>query len=251
MLGGYMSINHKIELWEDEIIRDENENIIHHPVNSRYGYIREGQHHSYGYLTFAGHNLDKSLRIDDIHFYYLKFFDGSSILDDRESWADPLRLEVIKSLTNNERAWYLSIIDELPIDVSKQTEFTKSKPLEYVTVQSEKHFGYGYGFLPRLFVEVPNEILPIVVNTYWSNAVPGWPIEGYNMQNNQIDLLREWNQRPRDDHLFREVIDKTFISFYTYPEENRHFVFVTNKLDFEDFKKIIKIDELKQIALSL
>jgi hypothetical protein len=73
-------------------------------------------------------------------------------------------------------------------------------------------------------------------------------MEGYNMAPGQMDILKQWNARPKDDQLFREVCDKTFINFYTSPAEHCNFVFVTNKLSYSELADLIKLDELQASA---
>jgi hypothetical protein len=102
--------------------------------------------------------------------------------------------------------------------------------------------------MPRLFFEVPNLYVSAVILYFWSNAVPGYPIEGYNMEPGQIEAFRQWDGRPRDEQLFREVIDRTFVNFYTFPEENRYFVFVTNKLNIEELANLIGLEDIQERA---
>jgi hypothetical protein len=78
--------------------------------------------------------------------------------------------------------------------------------------------------------------------------MPSYPIEGYNMEAGQIEVLRQWDIRPRDDQLFRDVINRTFVNFYTFPAEHRYFVFVTNKLNYVELASLIKLDELQERA---
>lgn len=118
-------------------------------------------------------------------------------------------------------------------------------------VQSEKRHGYGLGFLHRLFVETPDQLLPDTVLRYWPEAIPGWPLEGYSLPSGQIDLLRRWDQSPRDDHLFREMMNHVFVAFYTHPSEHRHLAFVTCKLDLDDMKQLLDIDALASMAQEL
>jgi hypothetical protein len=239
-LNGY-----KVELWEDEIEWDEYGQIIHHPLNSRY-FVTTGKGSvSYGHLTFAGHDLDKSEILENIKIYYLEF-KGKSVEDyDREEWANILRVEVLNRLSSVNRCWYMSMDDIDDKDIGDATERIIGKRLPEIVVRSEKPFGYGYGFITRKFLEIPNQHLSEIVKYFWSKASPGIPIEGYNMEIGQLERLKQWDARPRDDQLFKEVCDKTFIDFYTFPAEHRYFVFVTNKLNYAELANLIDLADLQ------
>lgn len=242
---------YEVNLWEDEIQRDETGKFVHHPLNSRY-FVRFGEDTvSYGHLTFAGHDLDKSHILDDVKVFYLEFRSDQEGTDDREGWADPLRVELLHRLSDNKSCWYLSIIDRWFKGVDEKVEKILNTRLNKIEVKSEKPFGTTYGFRPRDIYEIPNNFLPEAVNLFWSEGVPGYPIEGYNMEAGQIDILRQWDARPRDDHLFRDVIDRTFINFYTFPAENRWIVFVTNKFNYAELAELIDLEKLKVQAREL
>jgi hypothetical protein len=239
---------YEVDLWEDEIERDETGRVVHHPLNSRYYVIDREDTASYGLLTFGGHDLDKSPILEDVKVFYLEFKGGPEEIDDREGWADPLRVEVLKRLTDTNRCWYLSMIDgafEVIGDTIKKLTGTLLKQVE---VRSEIPFGYGHGFIPRLFFEVPNRYLSEVVRYFWSEALPVDPIEGYNIAVGKIEVLAQWDARPRNDQLFRDVIDQTFINFYTFPAEHCDFVFVTNKLTCAELANLIGLEELQERA---
>lgn len=145
----------------------------------------------------------------------------------------------------------MSIIDRWFQGVDEKFEKILNTRLNKIEVKSEKPFGTTYGFRNREFFEIPNRFLPEIVGAFWSEAVPGYPIEGYNMEPGQIDLLRQWDAKPRDDLLFREVIDLTFINFYTFPAENRWIVFVTNKLNYDELAELIDLEMLQERARKL
>ncbi len=240
-----------VQLWEDNIEKDEIGEIKHHPLNSRYFAEYGKDTVSYGHLTFGGHNLDKSSKLDDVTVFYLEFQGESKENENREAWADPLRAEVLHRLTNNNRCWYLSMIDRWFKDKTEIGDvLTKivGMKLNQVEVKSEKPYGYTYGFKPRVFFEIPNNILSEVVKYFWSEATPGYPIEGYNMETGQIEVLSHWDASVRDDKLFRNVIDQTFVNFYTFPAEHRFFVFVTNKLNYSELANLIGLEELQKRA---
>jgi hypothetical protein len=71
------------------------------------------------------------------------------------------------------------------------------------------------------------------------------------MPSRSIDLLQEWDTKPRDGRLFREVIDKVIVAFRSYPNEHRHIAFLTNKWGCEEIEKMIQLDELKEQALEI
>jgi len=203
---------------------------------------------SYGHLTFGGHDLDKSTILDDVRIFYLEFRGEPEETNDREAWADNLRADVLNRLTSNGRSWYLSMIDGSFDSISDLLARILAKRLDGIEAKSEKPHGYTYGFIPRPFFEIPNQNLSDVVHFFWSEAVPGYPIEGYNLDVGQINVLRKWDARSRDDQLFREVIDRTYVNFYTTPAEHRHFVFVTNKLNYAELARLIRLDELQEKA---
>jgi hypothetical protein len=242
----------EVKLWEDEIERDEAGKITHHPLNSRYFVTLGEDIPSYGHLTFCGHDMDKSPLFDDVRVFYLQFF-GRPDEHDREAWADPLRVEVLQRLTGNNRCWYLSLRDLSIKGAGFGEDVTKilGMKLNQIEVESEKPFGYGYGFKSRQFFEVPNHQLNKAILYFWPEAIPADPIEGYNMESGQMETIREWNLRPRDDRLFREVIDRTFVNFYSFPAEHRHFVFVTNKLDYDNLARLIGLEELQERAIEI
>jgi hypothetical protein len=163
-------------------------------------------------------------------------------------------------LSGEKKTWYLGVIPRLlegknptdPAPFGKELEswqgFSDTKSLESAIVQSEIDLGFGR-FLPRIFFQIPNQSLANAVLHCWQQTNPGHPIEGYCMMSGQIEWLRQWDKRPRDDHLFREVIDRVFIAFYTYPSEHCHFAFVTNKLTLEELKKRLDLGDLeRQVA---
>ena len=104
-------MDYSVNLWEDEIEKDKTGKVVHHPLNSRYFFTLGKDIPSYGHLTFGGHDLDKSLILDDVKVFYLEFHCDPGETDDREGWAVPLRVEVLKNLTSDDRCWYLSMKD--------------------------------------------------------------------------------------------------------------------------------------------
>jgi hypothetical protein len=240
--------DYEVDLWEDKIKYDETGRVVHHPLNSTYLIKENKDWVSYGHLTFGGHDLDKSPILDDVKVFYLEFKGEPEEVHDREEWADSLRAEALKRLTGINRCWYMSMIDGFFEGIGEAIKKLVQTQLKQIEVRSEKPFGYGHGFIPRLLFEVPNRYLSEVVRYFWSEAVPGYPIEGYNMEARRIEVFRQWDARQRDDRLFREVIDQTFISFYTIPAEHCDFVFVTNKLTYAELANLIGLEELQERA---
>lgn len=248
----------QVELRKDEVIRDANGQITHHPLNGLYRSISGEDRSGYGHLTFGGHNLANSQLLDDVNVFYLFFYGESSDVEGREAWADPLRVEVLQRLSSENRTWYLSFVGDIP-DASSSTGYTpitqeiqqglsQEEKLDFAVVQSELPHYVGKGFRPRLFFETPNRLLSHVVSRYWSRAYPGLPIEGYNLSPGQIGLLHKWDKRPRDAQLFRDVMNEISIAFYTFPAEHRHFAFVTSKLGLDDMKQLLDIESLRRQA---
>jgi hypothetical protein len=66
-----------------------------------------------------------------------------------------------------------------------------------------------------------------------------------------MDLIRSWDQRQRDDHLFLEVLQNSFLTFFTFPEEPRHFKFVTLNLEVKELALIINLELLQQRAIEI
>ncbi len=241
-------LEYEVILWEDEIERDVTGKITHHPLNSRYS-IKHGEDTvSYGHLTFAGHDLDKSSILEDVKVFYLEFRGEPKEVYDREEWADTFRTEVLNRLTKENQCWYMSMIDIWSRAIGDTITRIVETRLNQIEVESEKPHGYSYGFIRRQFVEIPNRFLSEVSRYFWSEASPGFPIEGYNMETGQIEVLKKWDKRPRDEKLFREVIDRTLINFYTFPAEHRDFVFVTNKLNYAELANLIGLEELQERA---
>lgn len=251
-----MTYKPEIALWKDEIAKNEQGHITHHPLNSIYYYSAKSKGTSYGHLTFAGHDLAESDLFDDVQVFHLEFFGEPLHILDREAWADPLRADILRRLSPDHHAWYLSCVgtylsepDSSTFIVKElQNSFFGGQQPKFVVVQSEKKYGYGLGFHSRLFLEIPNLLLPDIVRHYWPRAIPGWPLEGYNMPSGQIERLYEWDKLPRDAHLFRQVMDQVLVAFYTHPSEHRHFAFVTCKLDLDDIKQLIDIESLTSLA---
>ena len=60
------------------------------------------------------------------------------------------------------------------------------------------------------------------------------------MKSHSIDTLQRWDARERDAALFKEVLDSCHCMFYTTPAENRDLTFISNKLQYADFSRLIE-----------
>jgi hypothetical protein len=250
----------RIELFEDDIQLSESGEVIHHPLDQLYYHYEEPGREpvNQNYLTFAGDHLTKSNLMGDLKIFHLEF-SGEPELDG-EAWANPIRAEVLKRLTDEGRSWYISFIGDITQKILLQDERTVSQefftymskinPEMYIVLDSYKPYGYGKGRKKRIFFEIPNHEIEWVVPNIWLEAWAGYPIEGYNFPSGRIGLLKNWIERPRDALLFKEVTDETYISFFS-PSHHRHFAFLTNKFTLPEFTKKINLEELIQIAQTL
>jgi hypothetical protein len=254
-----MSNRYEVSLWEDQVVRDQTGKITVHPFWGLYG-LSDPPKFSHGYLSFLGDIAVESPLMEEIKVFALEF-KSDPYDDDRESWADPFRIDILKRLGQNHHAWYLSLIGWMPdktvrdgfipLDDHFQETVFKQEGVNFTSVSSEKRLGMGEGFWQRTFVEIPNKDLEEFFLKYWDAHSPGYPIEGYNFPAERIDLLKKWDEKPRDVLLFREVLDECFIAFYTEPAENRDLVFVTNKLTMEQFRTLINFEQIENSVKQL
>jgi hypothetical protein len=125
----------------------------------------------------------------------------------------------------------------------------RESKLPSAVVRSEYGFTFPKkGFYNRLFFEVTNPYIPYVINRYWPNADQLFPIEGYLLEPNHIELFTKWNERPRDDLLFKNVMNQVQCAFYTIGGQHRHFVFVTNKWTIKDLEDKVHLQALRMMA---
>jgi hypothetical protein len=244
----------EITIREDKIRVDSDDNLIHHPLNGPYCFNNGRDMPSHGNLTFGGHNLAESTILEDVKVFVINFYGEPEHLADREAWADPLRAKILERWVSRDTVWYLSCIGNLVDAHNSAAKILKilsddvfgAQTISSTVVQSEIPYGYGKGFLPRFFFEVPDHYLSQVVCQYWAAAIPIYPIEGYLMLPNKIHQFEMWDKKPRDDQLFREVLDQVECAFYTYPAEHRHLSFVTSKFDLDDVIEILRFSELQR-----
>lgn len=250
-----------IEYYENNLLVDEKGEVIHHPLEGLYYWKKGKDPHNLNHLSFAGDYLYRSTSLSDVRALFLEFHAEKYEEMDREAWADPLRADVLKRLAGTDRSWYISLVsystkqminNDKRITPDAITSYIAQKDsAEVAIIDSRKPYGYGLGTEKRLFFEVPYHEIEWFVRNLWAEAYQGYSIEGYNFESERMDILKNWNEKLRDDLLFREVIDRSFAIFYSYPEEHRHFAFLTNKFDSSEFSQRIDIEELRKKAKDL
>lgn len=213
---------------------------------------------TYGCSSFAGHDLERSTKLINTKVFALEFFGETDEELYHEAWADPLRAEVLKKLTGKGRSWYISFVSDITerliLDDGRKVPekifkyFSTMDPSRVAIIRSEIPYGAGRGFMKKLIFEIPNEEIEWAVQNIWHVSREVYPIEGYNLPSGRMDMIRNWDQKQRDDALFQDVLEKSFLLFFTYPEEPRHFKFLTNHLEKNEFAKMINIDLLQQKA---
>ena len=211
-----------------------------------------------GDLTFVGDEVFRSKLFKDIKLHDLAFYGEPPEIRYRESWATSIRAKIIQKLSIEENSWYISFVNYSPFSeifnnnsqASPQLRkyFIKKNPKKMVTVNSRKPPILGKGFGKRLFFEVKNEEIYEVINLIWPESVERYSIQGFNFKSGQIEQLRYWDQEERNEQLFRQVVDKSRIMFFTYPEEHRDISFLTNKITKEAFLELIQLDQLRTEA---
>lgn len=248
---------YRVELTEVSVERNMQGGIIHHPLNNFY---QEGGGHKfhYGDVALAGHDLDESDRLDDVRSYWLYFHGEPDDQRDREEWADPLRVATLRSLCRSTgHVWYMTfkgdVVDPLSptgwhsLDEEMQTQYVSRYQLPHTIITAEADYYLGQGDNGRrLFVEYPADLMAEVLTRYLPRIYPGSPFEGCLMPAGQIHRLAEWNAQPRNDVLFRAVMDGVDALFYTVPEEHRHFVFLTTKYSLSDMAAMLDLPSLQQ-----
>lgn len=229
-----------------EVIAEEEDHPLHNLDLDSYGFLMEGIQH-----------LDETPLLDDVKGYHVNFFGGDPE-DDFELWANPLRVKILQRLTLSKCYWYLSFIGDVPaesdptgyitIEHEMQNGIIQNENLNFVVLKSPERYRKTR---PRIFLEVPESLIPPIIQRYWQRAWPGCPIQGLLMSPGQTNRLHAWSEKPRNADLFREIVDEVFVMFYTYPSENRHFYFLTNKLGFDEFLSLIDIGDLNQDAVAI
>lgn len=246
---------YRVILWEDKISKNLDGKITHHPLNGRYKFSDGSDYPSYGYLSFCGHDMDKSPLLKNLHVFYLEFSGEKD--RDREAWADNLRAMVLEKMCENKYSWYIGVIEGDSDKISNilrinQHNFgndkSKSSLIDFAVVDSEKIYGNGIGFIKKVFFEIPCQLIGKVIMEYLPDATPGWPIEGYCMDSGRLNFLQNWNNSTRDDRLCISVFEFVHIAFYTFPEEHRHFVFLANNMRYREVEELCDLKQLRRQA---
>jgi hypothetical protein len=212
---------------------------------------------SYGFLMEGINHLDETPLLDDVKAYHVNFFGGDPE-DDYELWANPLRVKILQRLTLSKWRWYLSFIGDMPvksdptgyvwIEQEMQNGIIQNENLNFVVLNSPESYRRKH---TRIFIEVPDRLIQPIIYRYWHRAWPGYPIQGLLMSPGQVNRLQTWSEKPRIAELFREIFDEVFVMFFAYPSENRHFYFLTNKLSFDEFQRLIDIADLQKEAVEI
>ncbi len=255
-----MNYDYEIKLYEDDIEKDDEGKILYHPFIGPY--YRLPNNNSIP-IYFAGPDLVESKILEDIRVFFLMIH-GEPDHSGREPWADPIRCDIFERLSKKGFSWYFTSKSNifpgkfdsdgnyLPGEEYLPHQLFQTYGLEHISFR--KPIGYGpepNRMRTRYFFEASDDNLSTVVSDYWDWLDIGLQIDGFQMASNQIKLFEEWENRPWDDKLFREIMDEAFIAFYTFPDEHRHFVFLSNKLTLEELTARLDIDDLHQKAVKI
>ena len=253
----------EIEYYYHEVEFDDKERIIYHPLEILYDYYTDTKKRTRNLqdLTFAGDGLDQSNLLNDVKMYNIKIFGEPNNIRHREEWADPIRADILKSLSSKERSWYLSFVgyspfnleyrDKINVSIDVLDFFASKERNQAVFVDSVEPYLSKETPMKRLFIEVTYAEIEYAIKMIWPLAWDSNTIQGYNFPASRIDLLKEWENSKKDDHLFRRLLDETEVLFYTYPAEHRHFIFISNKYSYSEFEEKIKLQELRKKAEKL
>ena len=259
--------DYTIHLYEDKI--HEYEDVwparikrTHYPLNGPYN--GPGQK----LLSFSPGNLASFPIFGDVKVFHLSLYgNADNNEDDREAWADPIRFEVLRRLRHQDWNWYIAADGwapyptnpggHIPLDRHLQNLFAKTHSIQSIPVRSfpaqsgkmvAGHWVWTSEPSTRTFFEIPFPLIGDAASVIWSNASPGIPIEGYQMPQGSLNLLRQWGNEPLDEKLFRQVIDACSVVFYTWPAEHRRFAFLTNKWSLSDLQAMLDIPDLQNMA---
>lgn len=209
-------------------------------------------------ISFAGDNLCYSLELVDIQEITAMFY-GEKVDDrSRESWADPIRAEILRRLAGTTRQWYIGFRSCWPLAIYDEyskilldmhiTRLPMWEFSEIAIVDSGYRVGFGKGIVKKPILDVKNELLTDFVPEVWGSASPAFSIEGYCLEIGKLSLFRSWNEQPRTSALFKQVLDECLMLFFTFGNEPRHFHFITNKMDTEEMKQVIDLTDLEERA---
>lgn len=203
---------------------------------------------SNGFLAFLGPGLRRGSRFGHPYVAGMSFWAGEADDrdDDYELWANDIRSKILVGLPADPGlSWYIGIngdrIDEHHLwSIGEGALLGTARALGLSTCTVGAWWSLGHHPYRRPFAEVPLELVRAFVDSSWGNAYPAYPIEGYCMPSQSIDTLLSWDARDRDEALFREVLDSCQCMFYTTPAENRDFTFISNKMQYADFSRLIE-----------
>ena len=190
--------------------------------------------------------------IDNISVYQLSFYGFAHKAAMPERWADPLRLTILKRLTENFGIWYWGLIsyisdgegqESIPIEthVENLDSLVSKWGLNYTVVTTPT--------LPKLYLEIPNNLVDEAFYQYWKRALPGYTIEGYNMEPGEIDFFQR--AHAEGGLSISRLASHVNLAFHTYPAENRDFVFLTDKMTLEELQERIDLTSLRREAREL
>jgi hypothetical protein len=133
------------------------------------------------------------------------------------------------------------------LDEEIRVQYISRYQLPHTIIKADEQSSLGYGDIEgRLFVEYSADLMAEVLTRYLPRIYPGSPFEGCLMPAGQIHKLAEWNTQPRNDVLFRAVMDGVDMLFYTAPEEHRHFIFLTTKYSLDEMAAMLDLPSLQK-----
>ena len=203
---------------------------------------------SNGFLAFIGPGLRRGSRFGHPYVAGMSFWAGETDdrADDYELWANDIRSKILVGLSADPGlSWYISVYGDrfgehgLWPDAHGVLAGT-ADVLGLSVCSVGAWMRMGQTTYRRPFAEVPRAQLQAFVDSCWKDAYAGYPIEGYCMPQRSIDTLQRWDARERDEALFKEVLDSCHCMFYTTPAENRDLTFVSSRLQYADFSRLIE-----------
>lgn len=213
-------------------------------------------------LAFAGDGLCESNLFDDIAEITVAFYGEDRGCYSRELWANPFRSEILRRLAGEEHCWYIGYrtnylgfhdnVSKIWLGMNFFSSLMERNLSDLVFLDSGYHIGFGNGVVKKPVFEVQNHELDGFMDEVWPKVdYAAFSIEGYCMQPGKLELLREWNERERTPELFKEVINECFTLFYSSNYNHRFMQFITNKMDLDEFSRIIDFSDLQNQAKKL
>lgn len=202
------------------------------------------------FMSFFNDDLGVAHISNQIKTFYVEFYGEKPEERDREAWADHYRAETLKRLSGKGRSWYIGYYGYTTreYDLNNQSQiddyFLSRLPKDkLIIIPSGTSYYLGDEIHPQLFIELSNDDLDWAVDHIWLDAYCNQPIEGYNLPSGMINQIAEWSECPKDLNLFNRIIQSVDSMFYTYPSENRHFCFITDKYTQNTFLDKIRFME--------